>query len=107
MNVKLHPLVALLSLLAGAGCAAETAVPGNERSPGEQGSLQVAMQQQTADGAVYYLREATLHLAEVPLAGSDKVLCIQRANDYASQHDDGLWQFVVDFDCTVYLDSGV
>ena len=41
------------------------------------------------------------------LAGSDKVLIMQRVNDFEQQRDDGAWQMVVDFNCTVYLAAGV
>ncbi|MGD0382455.1 MAG: DUF3168 domain-containing protein [Thermoguttaceae bacterium] len=40
------------------------------------------------------------------LSGSDKVLNIQRGNDLENQTDDGVWQFIMDFICTVYLASG-
>jgi len=32
---------------------------------------------------------------------------MKRTNDFAKQLDDGAWQFVVDFDCTVQLATGV
>jgi hypothetical protein len=41
------------------------------------------------------------------LAGSDKVLNIERGNDSEQQNNDGAWQFILDFKCTVYLASGV
>ena len=41
------------------------------------------------------------------LSGSDKVLNIQRGNNSENQTDDGVWQFIMDFICTVYLASGV
>ena len=41
------------------------------------------------------------------LAGSDKVLNMQRVNDFEQQRDDGTWQMVIDFTCSVYLASGV
>ena len=37
------------------------------------------------------------------LSGSGKVINMQRANDFELQEDDGLWQFVIDFHCAVYL----
>ncbi len=62
MNQKIHPLTGLL-LLASMGCAAETAESWPVRPSDGQGSLQVAMQQQAADGALYFLRDASLHLS--------------------------------------------
>ncbi len=41
------------------------------------------------------------------LAGADKVLNMQRLNDYQQQRDDGVWEMIIDFKCTVYLASGV
>jgi hypothetical protein len=41
------------------------------------------------------------------LAGSDKVLNIRRSNDSEKQNNDGVWQFTIDFSCTVYLAAGV
>ena len=41
------------------------------------------------------------------LSGSDKVLNIQRGNNSENQTDDGVWQFIMEFICTVYLASGV
>ena len=40
------------------------------------------------------------------LSGSDRVLFMQRTDDFANQNDDGLWRMVVDFRLTVYLASG-
>ena len=45
--------------------------------------------------------------AAFDLAGSDKVLDMQRADDSEKQTDDGVWQFTIDFNCTVYLAAGV
>jgi hypothetical protein len=41
------------------------------------------------------------------LADRDKVLTMQRTNDTEHQADNGVWQFTIDFICTVYLASGV
>jgi hypothetical protein len=41
------------------------------------------------------------------LAGNDKVLNMQRSNESERQNNDGVWQFIIDFDCTVYLAAGV
>lgn len=37
------------------------------------------------------------------LSGDDRVIDMQRSNDYQRQDDDGVWEFVIDFDCTVYV----
>src|SRR3972149_10910601 len=41
------------------------------------------------------------------LAGSDKVLNIERSNDWERQHNDGAWHFVVAFKCTGSLAAGI
>jgi len=41
------------------------------------------------------------------LAGDDQVQLMQRSNDFEEQLDDGTWQMTIDFQCTVYLASGV
>jgi hypothetical protein len=41
------------------------------------------------------------------LAENNKVLNLQRTNDSENQHDDGIWEFTIDFDCTLYLPTGV
>ncbi|MGW8256754.1 MAG: tail completion protein gp17 [Thermoguttaceae bacterium] len=41
------------------------------------------------------------------LAGSDKVLNIERTNDTERQNNDGVWEFSIDFKCTVFLNVGV
>mgnify|MGYP001827114254 CR=1 FL=1 len=40
------------------------------------------------------------------LAGGDRVVQMLRSDDFASQHDDGLWQFTTEFLVQVYLSSG-
>ena len=41
------------------------------------------------------------------LSGSDKVLYMRRRNESQQQQDDGLWRLAVDFECSVFLASGV
>lgn len=41
------------------------------------------------------------------LADSDVVRLMQRMNDYEQQRDDGSWEMIIDFQCTVFLASGV
>ena len=41
------------------------------------------------------------------LADGKKVFNMQRTNEAEKQHDDGIWEFTIDFDCTVYLPAGV
>jgi hypothetical protein len=62
MNNRIYPRAGLLLVLAGVGCAADAAGPEVEQTADQPGSLQVALQQQGADGAVYYLRDARLRL---------------------------------------------
>lgn len=69
--------------------------------------VQVFHHNHDAGAAVVHQIKAAFHQAEFALAGSDKVINMQRTNDFEHQNDDGVWQFVVDFKCTVYLASGV
>jgi hypothetical protein len=69
--------------------------------------VQVFHDNYDAGAAVVHQIKAAFHLAEFPLAGSDKVIGMQRSNDFERQNDDGVWQFVVDFQCAVYLAGGV
>ena len=41
------------------------------------------------------------------LSGSDKVINMERSNDFELQQSDGVWRFVVDFCCMVQLATGV
>ena len=45
--------------------------------------------------------------SDFALAGADRVVQMRRTDDSASQHDDGTWQFTVDFLVHVHLPSGV
>ena len=40
------------------------------------------------------------------LAGANRVLIMQRRDESEHQSVDGVWRLTVDFDCTVYFDSG-
>jgi hypothetical protein len=40
------------------------------------------------------------------LSGSDQVQSMKRVNDYEQLRDDGTWEMILDFTCTVYLASG-
>ena len=46
---------------------------------------------------------AAFDRTDFALAGADKVINMQRGNDFHQQEDDGTWRMVIDFDCTVYL----
>ncbi|MEN6406839.1 MAG: DUF3168 domain-containing protein [Thermoguttaceae bacterium] len=41
------------------------------------------------------------------LDDGDQVQNMRRVNDCEQQRDDGVWEMIVDFQCTVYLASGV
>ena len=41
------------------------------------------------------------------LAGGDRVIGMRRTSDRGTQHDDGLWQVILEFTVRVYLSSGV
>jgi hypothetical protein len=45
--------------------------------------------------------------AAFDLADDDTVQNMQRVNDSEQQRDDGAWEMIVDFKCTIYLASGV
>ncbi|HYW81229.1 MAG TPA: hypothetical protein VE890_16720 [Thermoguttaceae bacterium] len=57
--------------------------------------------------AVLHAIKAAFDRSTFALSGSDEVLVMQRVNDNETQSDDGVWQFAIDFECTVYLESGV
>ena len=65
--------------------------------------VQVFHESHDSGAAVVHQVKTTFDNTSFDLAGSDKVLAMQRANDFERQQDEGLWQFVVDFDCTVQL----
>lgn len=44
--------------------------------------------------------------ADFALSGSDRVIDVRRCGESQTQDGDGVWQFVIEFDCTVYLESG-
>jgi len=51
--------------------------------------------------------KAAFDRSDFPLAGNDRVIRMCRTTDSARQHDDGLWQFSIEFSVQVYLASGV
>jgi hypothetical protein len=69
--------------------------------------VQVFHDNYDAGAAIVQQLRLAFHLAQFALSGSDKVLSIQRSTDFERQDDDGVWEFVVDLNCTVYLTSGV
>ena len=50
---------------------------------------------------------AAFDRSDFALAGGDRVVQMRRTDDSASQHDDGTWQFAIEFLVQVYLPSGV
>lgn len=69
--------------------------------------VQVFHDNHDAGAAIVHQIKRAFHQSQFALSGSDKVINMQRANDSERPNDDGLWQFVIDFNCTVYLASGV
>jgi hypothetical protein len=69
--------------------------------------IQVFHDNYDAGAEIAHQIKAAFDRTAFDLAGSDKVLNIQRGNDSENQNDDGVWQFIMDFNCTVYLASGV
>ena len=50
--------------------------------------------------------KATFDRSDFALSGGDHVVQMRRTSDSASQHDDGTWQFTVEFLVQVHLPSG-
>lgn len=46
---------------------------------------------------------AAFDRTDFALSGSDKVINMQRSDDFEVQEEAGTWRFVIDFNCTVYL----
>jgi hypothetical protein len=51
--------------------------------------------------------QAAFELGDFALSGDDRVIQMRRVADSAEQHDDGLWQFSIDFLVQVYFPSGM
>ncbi len=47
--------------------------------------------------------KAAFDRTDFALSGSDKVISMQRSNDFQRQEPEGVWRLVIDFVCTVYL----
>ena len=69
--------------------------------------IQVFHDHYDAGAEIMHHIKTTFDRTAFNLAGSDKVLNIERGADSERQNNDGAWQFIVDFKCTVYLASGV
>ena len=69
--------------------------------------IQVFHDHYDAGAEIVHRIKAAFDRTAFDLAGSDKVLNTQRANDTEKQTNNGVWQFTIDFNCTVYLASGV
>ncbi|MBN2476901.1 MAG: DUF3168 domain-containing protein [Pirellulales bacterium] len=65
--------------------------------------IQVFDEAYDAAAAIVAQVKATFDRTDFDLSGDDRVVNMQRTDDRARQEDDGTWQWVVDFDCTVYL----
>ena len=51
--------------------------------------------------------KAAFDRSDFALSGGDRVVQMRRTDDFASQHDDGAWQFTIEFLVQVHLPSGV
>jgi len=51
--------------------------------------------------------KAAFDRSDFALSGGDRVVQMRRTDDSASQHDDGAWQFTIEFLVQVHLPSGV
>jgi hypothetical protein len=47
--------------------------------------------------------KAALDRSAFDLADGGRVIRVERTNDFEQHNDDGVWQMVIDFRCTVYL----
>ena len=59
-----------------------------------------------AGRAIVHQIKAAFDRSDFELVGGDRVVQMRRTDDSASQHDDGVWQFTIDFLAQVYLASG-
>jgi hypothetical protein len=69
--------------------------------------IQVFHSQYDAAAAIVQQVKAAFDRSDFALAGSDKVVDMQRVNDFERQTADGVWECVCDFHCTVHLAAGV
>lgn len=69
--------------------------------------IQVFHDNYDAAAAIVEQIKAAFDRTYFSLSGSDKVINMQRSNDFERPGDDGVWQMVIDFNCMVYLESGV
>lgn len=51
--------------------------------------------------------KAFFNRSNFSLSGSDVVQTMERAGDFEIQDPDGVWRFVIDFQCLIYLSAGV
>jgi hypothetical protein len=59
-----------------------------------------------AGRAVVEQLKAVFDRSDFALDSADRVVQMQRTDDSASQHDDGIWQFAIEFLVQVHLASG-
>ena len=69
--------------------------------------IEVFHSQYDAAAAIMQQVKAAFDRSDFPLAGSDKVVDMQRLNDFERQTADGVWHCTCDFQCTVHLAAGV
>jgi len=68
--------------------------------------IEVFHDNRDAAAAIVEQVKATFDRTDFALAGSDKVINMQRTNDSERQNDDGVWQMTIDFQCAIYLAPG-
>jgi len=56
--------------------------------------------------AIIHQIKKTFDRSTFNLADSDVVQLMQRVNDFEQHRDDGSWEMVIDFQCTVFLAAG-
>jgi hypothetical protein len=69
--------------------------------------MQVFHEDYDAAAAIIAQIKSVFDRSRFALSGSDQVLNMQRTNDSEAQQADGVWQMIIDFNCTVYLADGV
>ena len=69
--------------------------------------VQVFHDNHDSGSAIVHQIKAAFDRTDFDLSGSDKVINMERSNDFELQQSDGVWRFVVDFCCMVQLATGV
>lgn len=69
--------------------------------------IQVFHERYDSAAAIVEQVKTTFDRTAFPLAGSDRVLHVERTNEFEGQEKNGTWRMVIDLQCTVELAAGV